>query len=149
MVHSRTLHRIEARIRERAAYCLQFELNDPRSTFVTITKVQLDPEMKTGKIYWSCLGDRAEVTRTSKMLEGAAGFIQRQVARVLEMRNMPHLTWDHDDSLEKAADMTQMIADVIARDDDIRPPSEAGPAADGTGTDGPGSTDGPEEKGPA
>jgi ribosome-binding factor A len=124
MVNPRTLHRIESRIKERAAYCLQFELKDPRGCFVTITRVELDPEMKAGKIFWSCLGDHADRNKAEKMLTDAAGYIQRQVARVLEMRNMPHLTWAYDDSIEKAAALSSLISQARARDDEIRPEDE-------------------------
>lgn len=121
MVNPRTLQRIESRIHERAAYCLQFELKDPRTSFVTIVKVELEPEMKSGKIYWSCLGESADRNKSEKMLADAAGYIQRQVARVLEMRNMPHLSWVYDDSIAKASALTDLIADARSRDEQIRP----------------------------
>jgi ribosome-binding factor A len=120
MVNPRTLQRIASRIHERAAYCLQFEIKDPRSSFVTITKVELEPDLRAGKIYWSSLGDEAERRRTAHMLEDAAGFIQRQVGRVLETRTIPHLTWHFDDSIEKAAALDQLIADARRHDEEVR-----------------------------
>ena len=133
MVNPRTLQRIEARIQERAAYCLQFELKDPRTSFVTIVKVELDPEMKRGNIYWSCLGGSAERNKSEKMLADAAGYIQRQVARVLEMRNMPHLSWVYDDSIAKASALSDLIADARSRDEQIRP--EGGHESEDSETD--------------
>lgn len=120
MVNPRTLQRIASRIQERAAYCLQFEVKDPRSSFVTITKVELEHDLRAGKIYWSCLGDESERSRTAHMLADAAGFIQRQVGRVLETRTIPHLSWVFDDSIEKAASLDRLIAEARERDDSIR-----------------------------
>jgi ribosome-binding factor A len=127
MVNPRTLQRLESRIQERAAYCLQFEIKDPRSSFVTITKVELDSDLKRGKIYWSCLGSAADRHKTESMLAGAAGFIQRQVARVLETRTVPHLAWFFDDSIEKAAELDRLISEARARDEALRPPSSEEP----------------------
>lgn len=130
MVNQRAQQRIESRIKERAAYCLQFEVKDPRSTFVTITKVELKPDLKQGKIYYSCLGNSADRHKTEKMLEDAAGFVQRQVARVLETRTVPHLRFVYDDTVEKAAEIDQLISDARARDEAARP-AEAPLAEDG------------------
>jgi len=130
MVNPRTKERIAARIQERAAYCLQFELKDPRATFVTITKVELDPQLKTGKILWSCLGSEADRSKSAKMLADAAGYIQRQVARVLELRTMPHLSWVFDDSLAKAAALSELIREARTRDEAIRPEDQPPTAED-------------------
>ena len=121
MANPRTLRRLESRIKERAAYCLQFEVKDPRAAFVTITKVELATDMARGKIHYSCLGPPADRTKTQFMLESAAGFIQRQVARILATRTVPHLTWHYDDSIEKAAELDRLITQARSRDAEIRP----------------------------
>ena len=120
MANPRTVARLQARILERAAYCLQFELSDPRASFVTVTKVELSPDIKHGKIFWSHYGTPAERRQAEKMLEHAAGFIQRQVARVLETRTVPHLRWVYDQSIEHAAEMDQLIREARKRDEKIR-----------------------------
>jgi ribosome-binding factor A len=121
MANPRTIARLEARIQERAAHCLQFELKDPRSTFVTITRVELAPDLTRGKIYFSCLGSEADRHKTEKMIADAAGFIQRQVARVLETRTVPHLAWEYDESIARAAELDRLINEARSRDEAIRP----------------------------
>ena len=111
---------MESRIRERAAYCLQNELNDPRAGLVTITKVVLAQDISSGQIFYSTLGDESDRNKIKGMLASASGFIQRQVARVLEVRNMPRLTWIFDDTIERASGMSDLIGDAIRRDDEIR-----------------------------
>ena len=108
------------RIQERAAYCLQFEVKDPRASFVTVTKVELSKDLKHGKIFWSHYGPLGERRRAAGMLEHAAGFIQRQIARVLETRTVPHLRWVYDESLEHADEIDRLIREARKRDAEIR-----------------------------
>lgn len=121
MANPRTLARLQERIRERAAYCLQFEVNDPRASFITITRVQLSPDYGQAKIFYSVLGDSADKSKAEHMLAHAGGFIQRQTARVLELRRVPHMVWIFDGSSETAADMDRLIREARERDRAINP----------------------------
>lgn len=127
MANPRTIARLEARILERAAYCVEFELRDPRAGMVTITRVELSSDLSSGKIFYSVLGTEAEKSKAAHMLDSAAGFIQRKVARVLEMRRIPHLRWVYDKSIEEAARMDDVISSAIERDQDIQAEGKAPP----------------------
>ncbi len=129
MTNPRTIARLEARIKERAAHCLQFELKDPRTTFVTVTRVELAEDISRGTIFYSCLGSEGDRKKTERMIENAAGFIQRQVARVLETRNTPHLKWEYDESIARASEMDRLINAARNRDEEIRPEDDQ-PLAD-------------------
>lgn len=132
MVNPRTIARLQARIQERVAHCLQFELNDPRSAFVTVTKVELSKDLAHAKVYWSHYGSAAERRRVEGMLEHATGFVQRQVAGSLRTRTMPRLRWVFDESLANAAEMDRLIREARRRDAAIRgePLPELEPAAE-------------------
>ena len=121
MANPRTIARLQERIRERAAHCLQFEVSDPRAAFITITRVELSPDYSFAKIYYSVLGGDSDKSKAEHMLKSAGGFIQRQVARVLETRRVPHLSWIFDGSAEQAADMDRLIQEARARDRAINP----------------------------
>ncbi len=121
MSNPRTMARIAARIQERAAYCIQFELKDPRATFVTVTRVELTNDLSMAKVYYSVMGDEGDRSKAAHMLEHARGFVQRQVARVLHMRRMPSLRFDYDDSIETAAHIDQVIREARERDRRIDP----------------------------
>ena len=121
MVNPRTIAKLEARILERAAYCLQFEVSDPRASFITVTRVKLSPDITSGKIYYSVLGSEADKSKAAHMLESAGGFIQRQIGRVLSMRRMPHLRWVYDQTLEKADEIDKLIKEARERDRQINP----------------------------
>jgi len=121
MTNPRTRARIEARIRERAAYCIEFELNDPRSTFITVTRVEVSPDLSVAKIYYSVLGDKSERSLAEHMLADASGFIRKQVGRVLRTRRIPRLAWFYDESIEIQEDMERRIAEALVRDRDVNP----------------------------
>ena len=121
MANPRTLARIEAQILRRAAHCLQFELNDPRAGFVTLTRVELTKDMSIAKMHYSVLGDETDLRRVEQMLEHASGYVQRQVAGVLQLRRAPHLRWYYDDSVAEAARLDALIREARERDRSINP----------------------------
>src|SRR4051812_45299367 len=129
MANPRTIARLQARIHERAAYCLQFEISDPRAGFITITHVELNTDLSIGKIHYSVLGTEVEKNKAAHMLASAGGYIQRQIARVLEMRRIPRLVWIYDDSVEKAADLDLLIREARERDRAINPHGDDGAIA--------------------
>lgn len=116
MTNPRTIARIASRIQERAAYCLQFEIRDPRATFVTITRVELSNDLGIATIHYSVLGDEGDRSKAAHMLDHAVGYVQRQVARVLHMRRVPNLRFAYDDSIEHAAAMDRLIREARDRD---------------------------------
>jgi len=121
MPNPRSLARLAARIHERAAHCLEFELRDPRATFITITRVEVSKDAGHARIHYSVLGDAGERSKAAHMLASATGFIQKQVARVLETRIVPRLSFHYDDSIEHAAEMSQAIQAALERDRAINP----------------------------
>jgi ribosome-binding factor A len=121
MANPRTIARISARIQERAAHCLQFEIRDPRAGFVTVTRVETTNDLSLAKVYYSVLGDDSDRSKIAHMLEHATSFVQRQVTRVLKMRRAPALRFVYDDSIETAAAMDQLIREARDRDRRIDP----------------------------
>jgi len=119
MANPRTVARVSARIRQRVAHCLQFELNDPRSGVVTVTEVNLSADMRNATILWT-LPEEKDRSKTLHMLEGATGFVRKQLGRVLETRVIPALHWEYDDRIAKASEMERLIEQAVARDEEIR-----------------------------
>jgi ribosome-binding factor A len=121
MANPRTIARLEARILERAAICLQSEVSDPRASFITVTRVKMSPDLSSGRIYYSVLGTEGDKSKAAHMLESAAGFLQRQIGRVLQLRRMPRLQWTYDDSMERADGMSKLIREAREHDRTINP----------------------------
>jgi ribosome-binding factor A len=126
MANSRAKARIEARIRERVAYCIEFELNDPRASFVTVTGVEVSPDLSIAKIQYSVYGTDGDRSKVAHMLEDATGFVRKQVGRVLRTRRIPKLRWFYDDSIELQANMEDAIASALDRDRAINPEAHGG-----------------------
>jgi ribosome-binding factor A len=116
MANPRTIARLEARILERAAHALEFEIADPRAGFVTVTRVQLSKDLTAARVYYSVLGDDAAKANTARMLESAGGYLQRMIGRGLDLRRVPHVEWTYDESIEQAARLDDAITRALARD---------------------------------
>lgn len=121
MANPRSKARLEARIHERVAHCLEFELSDPRSAFITVTKVELSPDLSIARVFYSVYGTEGDKSRVKHMLEDATPFVRGKVAGVLRVRRIPRLAWMYDDSIERAARVDQAIRDALARDRAINP----------------------------
>ncbi len=126
MANDRTIARLEARIKERAAYAVEFELNDPRSSFITLTRCELARDLASVKIFYSVLGSEADKNKTARMLESAGGFIQRQVGRVLRTRHTPRISWIFDDTIEKIDRMDNLLNETFKSDREINPDAHEG-----------------------
>jgi ribosome-binding factor A len=125
MVNPRSKARIEARIRERVAYAIEFELKDPRSTFITVTRVEVSDDLSIAKVFYSVYGTPGDRSRTAHMLESASGFLRKQLARVLRTRRIPALRWIYDDSVELQAEMERKIKAALEHDREVHPGAHA------------------------
>jgi len=121
VANPRTKAKIEKRILERAAYCIEFELNDPRATFITVTRVEISNDLSSARVFYSVYGTEGEKSRAKHMLEDATGFIRKQVGRVLRTHRIPRLTWIYDDSAEYAQHMDRAIGDALRHDREVNP----------------------------
>jgi ribosome-binding factor A len=112
MVSPRRIERLSSLIRARVAEIVQRELNDPRIGFVTITGVHLDREITTCKVYWSVLGDDATRRRNEMALAHARRYVQREMAAVLETRQVPVLQFVYDESIAGSIRVQGLIDEV-------------------------------------
>lgn len=93
------------------------EVKDPRvDLFTSVTDVIVAPDLKTCKVFVSVLGDDEKRRNTLEGLNSAKGFIRRELAHIVNLRNTPELKFFMDDSIEYGVDMSKKIEDVIAHD---------------------------------
>lgn len=76
------------------------KLKDPRLEMVTITGVEVAPDLKLARVYFSRYGSPEEVRKTADGLVKAAGFIKRELGARLKLRFVPELQFIHDTSYE-------------------------------------------------
>jgi ribosome-binding factor A len=135
-MNERRVARIEALIQQRVAEVIDRELKDPRRGLITVTKVRVDRELLTCKVYWSVLGGDADRARNERVLDGARGFVQREIAAVLRTRSVPRVSFAFDESISGAIRMQQVLDDLAA-ERAARPEAVEPPAADDGGGDFP------------
>lgn len=89
------------------------ESKDPRiHPFTSIIAVDVATDLKTCKAYFSVLGSDEDRANTEKGLKNAEGFIRRELARRLNMRNTPEIRFIMDTSIEDAMEMVRKIEEV-------------------------------------
>src|SRR3990172_6162159 len=107
---SRRLQRLNVLLREEVSELIRRELRDPRlAEFVTLTRVSTSPDLQTATVYVSVMGDEEEKENTMRALPRAAPFIRRQLIRRLSIRRTPDITFMLDESMEKAAQLLDMM----------------------------------------
>lgn len=124
-MQERRLHRLESLIKERVAAVLSHEMADPRLGLVTITRVKLDRELSTCQVFWSVLGDEKQRRLNERTLKHAAGFVRREVARVLSTRSTPFVEFVFDESVSGELRVQQILKDLR----DARGPDQVQPPA--------------------
>lgn len=88
-------------------------LKDPRvAPWTSVVAVEVAPDLKTCKAFISVLGDKEAQEDTIKGLKSAEGYIRRELARTLNMRNTPEISFILDQSIEYGVNMSRMIDEV-------------------------------------
>lgn len=89
------------------------EVKDPRvaKAIVSITAADVTADMKFAKVYFSCIGN-ADKTEVKKGLESASGFIRKQIAVRLNLRQTPEFKFIPDDSIEYGANINRLLKQV-------------------------------------
>lgn len=107
---TRRTERINDLLREEISELLRRELKDPRiGGLVTITEVDVSPDLRRAKVFVSVMGSDEEKSSTLEALEAAAHFLQRELRRRLTIRRMPELAFIADDSLERGARILSLL----------------------------------------
>jgi len=85
------------------------DLKDPRIGFVTVTDVKTSPDLRHARVYVSVLGSDEERAASLEGLRSAHGYLQRRVASELRLKHTPALTFEYDDTSERAQRLSELI----------------------------------------
>lgn len=108
--------RINGEVQRELSRIISREIKDPRIHEMTsVTQVMVTPDLKECKAYISVLGDEQAQADTLAGLQSAAGFIRRELARSINLRNTPEITFYIDQSIEYAINMSKKIDDVMSK----------------------------------
>lgn len=113
--------RINGEVQRVLAEIIRGEIKDPRiSPWTSVVSVEVAPDLKSCKAWISVLGDEEARKATVEGLQSAVGYIKRQLAQKVNLRNTPEITFVLDQSIEYGVNMSRRIDEVIARDEEAR-----------------------------
>ena len=105
--------RINEEVYRELANIIRGDIKDPRiSPMTSVVACEVAPDLKTCKAYISVLGDDEAIKSTYKGLKSAEGYIRRELARRVNLRNTPAITFIMDNSIEYGVNMSKLIEDV-------------------------------------
>ncbi|MCR5848910.1 MAG: 30S ribosome-binding factor RbfA [Lachnospiraceae bacterium] len=107
--------RINSEVQKELSQIIAYEVKDPRiNPFTSVMDVYVAPDLKTCKVYVSVMGSDEEKENTMTGLNSAKGMIRSLLAKRMNMRNTPEITFILDESVEKGIEMMKFIDEVNA-----------------------------------
>ena len=111
--------RINGEVQRELRRIISMEIKDPRiNPMTSVTDVIVTPDLKFCKAFISVLGDEESARSTFEGLNSASGYIRRELARSINLRNTPELIFVMDNSIEYGITMSKKIDEVIGKNDD-------------------------------
>jgi len=120
---TRRSQRVADLVRSELSLLVLTEAHDPELRKVTITDVEMPPDLRSAKVFFSCLGGDEERAKAADALRRAAGYLRREVAQRCRLRYAPELHFASDHSLERGARIEELLQQVL-------PPEEHEPKDD-------------------
>ena len=110
------LRKVEGELQRALATLVSREVKDPRVGNVTITRVDVAPDMKTARVYFVPFASSQDVTVVQAGLARAAGFLRGEAGRALGLRYAPRLEFIFDERIEEADRLTKLIDSAVRGD---------------------------------
>jgi ribosome-binding factor A len=112
MSSRRVLKAAEA-IREVVGMAILADLKDPRIQNVTVTHVEVSPDMRQAKVHVSIMGDERAQQLSLHGLQSAAGFLQQKIAKRIDTRYTPRIMFELDMGVKKSIAIAKLLDDVL------------------------------------
>ena len=110
--------RINGEVQRVLAEIIRGGIKDPRIALMTsVVSVEVAPDLKTCKAWISVLGDERAQRSTLEGLQSAEGYIRGQLARTINLRNTPQITFIMDQSIAYGVSMSKLIDEVVEKDE--------------------------------
>ena len=103
--------RVEELLRQEISSVVTREVHDPRVGFVTVTSVDVSPDLRTATVWVSLIGQPDDRRETLRALERAMPFVRRRLG-VLRLKRIPELQVRHDDTAERGTRVLQLIQEL-------------------------------------
>jgi ribosome-binding factor A len=107
--------RVADQLRSELALLLSREVHDPGVGFVTITRVQVSPDLQQARIFYTALGDDKARAETARALSRVAPFLRRQIGGRLRLKRAPELKFVYDESVAGQDRIEQILHELQAQ----------------------------------
>lgn len=104
--------RLADQIRIEVAEMIEGELRDPRIGFATVTRVELSPDLRHGRVLVSVLGGEESQAGTLQGLSSATGYVRREITRRLGLRRAPEIVFVLDRGEEEVAKVQKLLDEI-------------------------------------
>ncbi len=118
---SQRIERVEKLLRSEISAILLRKSKDPRVSEVTVTEVDVSPDLKNATVFFSVLRGPDEASAAEAGLRSAAGFIRSELMKVLNLRPMPVLEFELDRSLERGSHTLDLLDRIRHEHEDHGP----------------------------
>jgi ribosome-binding factor A len=139
---SRRMLKVAEAIREVVSMAILTELRDPRVQNVTVTGVEVAPDMRTATVLVSIMGDEGQQELCLRGLHNSAGFLQSKVAKRIETRYTPRLSFEIDEGVKKSLEVGRILQQIArereqqeTQQSHAQPPTDDGETDDGETAD--------------
>jgi ribosome-binding factor A len=109
---TRRTERLGEEIREEVALLIPAELKDPRIGFVTVTRVEVTPDLRTARVYVGVLGTEKQRQASLTGLKQASGFLRRALGQSLRLRYTPELVFQYDEGLDASDRVARLLEEI-------------------------------------
>jgi ribosome-binding factor A len=114
--HSSRPQRVGDQIQRELAELLRLQIKDPRIGMVTVTAVDVAPDLSHAKIFVTHLGGSEQASAVVKALQHTAGYLRTELSHRLKLYTVPELRFFYDDSIESGIKLSQLIDEALAED---------------------------------
>jgi ribosome-binding factor A len=104
--------RVADQLRSELAQLITRELHDPGIGFVTLTRVQVSPDLGSARVLYTALGDDKARAASAKALDRAAPFLRRQIGARLRLKRVPELRFIYDESVAGQDRIEQLLNEL-------------------------------------
>jgi len=108
--------RVADQIRGELAQLLAREVHDPGIGFVTLTRVQVSPDIQLARVFYTVLGDEQARKNSARALDRAAAFLRRQIGARLRLKRVPELKFQYDEGVAGQDRIEQLLNEIHEAD---------------------------------
>lgn len=113
-------NRIGEEIKKELSILLQREMKDPRIGFVTVTGVEVTPDLQQAKVFVSVFGSAEQKEASLRGLQKAKGFLRTEIAKRIKLRHAPDLIFKMDASIDYGNKIETILREISTTEGEIK-----------------------------